>query len=58
MGRPRLRWEGKTRRNSSLLLNVRGCRRCRPVGGQGPMSAVATLKKKKKKKNENEEVDE
>jgi len=26
-GRPRLRWEGNTSRNSSLLLNVRGWKR-------------------------------
>jgi hypothetical protein len=27
VGRPRLRWEGKTRKNPSLLLNVREWRR-------------------------------
>ena len=62
VGRPRLRWED-IRRDSQLMLNIRGWRRLlgdrdiwrRTVGrGQGPMRAIALLKKEKeeeKKKN-------
>jgi len=44
-GRPRLRWENNTRRDSSLLLIVREWRRRRTVGVQGTMTAVAPLEK-------------
>jgi len=46
-GRPWLRWESNTRRDSLLLLNVRGWKRRRTVGGQGPMPVAAPLKKNK-----------
>jgi hypothetical protein len=54
-GRPRLRWEGNTTKDSSLQLNVRGWRRRRTAGGQAPTPAVVSLKNKNKKEEEEDD---